>query len=89
MRSTQQFSITLPREMADHVEQKVKSGTYATVSEVMREGVRALIERDMAVERWLRDEVVKSIREHESNPGTAIPSGELLKRIRALAKRGE
>jgi antitoxin ParD1/3/4 len=41
MRTTQQFSITLPLEMAEAVEDKVKSGAYASVSEVLRDGVRA------------------------------------------------
>jgi antitoxin ParD1/3/4 len=58
MRTTQQFSITLPYNMAEVVEGKIKSGAYASVSEVVREGVRALLERDAAIERWLREEVV-------------------------------
>ena len=57
MRSTQQFSITLPNEMADAVRAKVASGEYATESEVIRDGLRALLARDQAIERWLRDEV--------------------------------
>jgi antitoxin ParD1/3/4 len=46
MRSTQQFSITLPIEMANFVKAKVASGAYASVSEVMREALRILMERD-------------------------------------------
>jgi putative addiction module CopG family antidote len=88
MRSTQQFSITLPREMADQIEQKVKSGAYATVSEVMRDGVRALMERDAAIERWLREEVIESIREHEANPQRSIGADKVMDRVRKLARRG-
>ena len=55
MRSTQQFSITLPLYMAEAVEGKIKSGGYAPVNEVMRDRVRALLERDTAVEKWLRE----------------------------------
>jgi antitoxin ParD1/3/4 len=58
MRTTQQFSITLPNEMADLVRSKVSSGEYASESEVIREGLRSLQARDMAVENWLRTEVV-------------------------------
>jgi len=50
MRSTQQFSITLPNEMADSVRAKVASGEYATESEVIRDGLRVLLARDRAVE---------------------------------------
>jgi putative addiction module CopG family antidote len=49
MRTTQQFSITLPNEMAAIVKSKVEAGEYATESEVIRDGIRALIARDRAV----------------------------------------
>lgn len=58
MRTTQQMSITLPTEMAQKVKARVASGDYASESEVIREGLRALEERDAVVERWLREEVV-------------------------------
>lgn len=53
MRTTQQFSITLTNEMADMVRSRVASGAYASESEVIREGLRALCERDKAIETWL------------------------------------
>lgn len=42
MRTTQQFSITLPLDMAEVIEGKIESGASASVSEVVRDGVRAL-----------------------------------------------
>jgi antitoxin ParD1/3/4 len=57
MRTTRQLSITLPNDMADALRQRVRSGEYASESEVIREGLRALFARDQAVEAWLRDEV--------------------------------
>ena len=57
MRTTQQFSITLPNEMAEAVKSKVASGEYATESEVIRDGLRVLIARDRAVENWLLEQV--------------------------------
>jgi antitoxin ParD1/3/4 len=83
MRTTQQFSITLPLEMAEAVEGKIKSGAYASVSEVMREGVRALLERDAAVEKWLREEVVAGHREYLGDPSKGVPAEEILDRIKA------
>ncbi len=56
MRSTQQFSITLPNEMAGLVKSMVASGTYATESEVFRDGLRALTARDRAMDRWLHEQ---------------------------------
>ncbi|MBX6507081.1 CopG family transcriptional regulator [Pseudomonas syringae pv. tomato] len=57
MRSTQQFSITLPNQMADLVKAKVAAGEYATESEVIRDGLRALQARDRALESWLTGQV--------------------------------
>ena len=82
MRTTQQFSITLPLDMAEAVENKIKSGDYATVSEVMRDGVRALLERDAAVERWLREEVVAGHGEYSADPSKGVPANEILGRIK-------
>jgi len=53
MRTTQQMSITLPNTMAAQVKAKVRTGEYATESEVIREGLRALQARDRAIENWL------------------------------------
>ena len=83
MRTTQQFSITLPVDMAEVVEGKIKSGAYASVSEVMRDGVRALLERDAAVERWLREEVMAGHAEYLANPSNGVPAEETLSRIKA------
>ncbi|WP_319780226.1 type II toxin-antitoxin system ParD family antitoxin [Maridesulfovibrio sp.] len=57
MRSTKQMSITLPHEMAQLVKDKVAKGEYASESEVIRDGLRALLARDRAVDEWLREQV--------------------------------
>jgi antitoxin ParD1/3/4 len=83
MRTTQQFSITLPHDMAELVEAKIKSGAYASVSEVMRDGVRALLERDAAVERWLRQEVIPGHQDYLADPSNGVPASAILDRIKA------
>ena len=55
--TTQQLSITLPYKMATAVKAKVLAGEYATESEVIRDGLRALLARDRAVESWLQQQV--------------------------------
>jgi|HubBroStandDraft_1064217.scaffolds.fasta_scaffold16686_3 antitoxin ParD1/3/4 len=72
MRSTRQFSITLPIKMADWVRQKASSGEYASESEVVREGLRALQERNVAVERWLRTEGIAAYDEYVVDPASAV-----------------
>jgi antitoxin ParD1/3/4 len=83
MRTTRQLSITLPADMVEIVEGKIRSGAYASVSEVVREGIRALLERDAAVERWLREEVVAGHAEHLADPSGGVPADEILGRIKA------
>ena len=71
MRSTQQFSITLPHEMADAVRAKVAAGEYATESEVIRDGLRVLLARDRAVEDWLRNDVAAAYDALKADPSRA------------------
>jgi antitoxin ParD1/3/4 len=68
MRSTQQFSVTLPNELAQMVKTKVSSGEYASESEVIRDGLRALQARDKALEHWLRTEVVAAYDGMKADP---------------------
>ena len=72
MRTTQQFSITLPNEMADIVKTKVAAGEYATESEVIRDGLRVLMARDRAMENWLRQEVGPAYDALKADPARAV-----------------
>lgn len=72
MRTTQQMSITLPREMAAAIKAKVSSGEYATESEVIRDGVRTLMARDRAIETWLRHEVSDAYDALKNHPERAL-----------------
>ena len=87
MRNTQQFSITLPHEMAKQIEKKVESGAYASVSEVVREGIRTLLDRDVPLEKWLQEEVVKGIEEYRADPSSGIPSNKIKARVSEIAGR--
>ena len=71
MRTTQQFSVTLPNDMAAQVRAKVASGEYASESEVIRDGLRALQAREKALEAWLREEVVQAHDALRADPSRA------------------
>lgn len=77
MRSTQQFSITLPNEMADLVRAKVAAGEYATESEVIRDGLRTLLVRDRVVETWLREQVVPAYDALKATPTRGLTPDEV------------
>ncbi len=87
MRTTQQFSITLPNEMAAVIKNKVANGEYATESEVIRDGMRALIARDKAVENWLRQEVVPAYDALKANPARGVPLDEVLAGLEEIHKK--
>lgn len=46
MQPAEKLSITLPFEMADFVRRKVESGLYGSNSEIIREALRGMMERD-------------------------------------------
>lgn len=68
MRTTKQMSITVPNEMADIIANKVKAGEYASESEVLRDGLRALIARDKAVDSWLMQQVAPTYDRMKADP---------------------
>lgn len=83
-RTTQQMSITLPHEMARLVKEKVASGAYASESEVIRDGLRALQERDAVVERWLREEVAPTYDAHKAHSDKASSLSDAAARLDAF-----
>lgn len=83
MRTTQQFSITLPNEMAEIIKSKIATGEYATESEVIRDGLRALMLRDRAVESWLKQEVGSAYDALKADPSRAISADQLRSKLLA------
>lgn len=81
MRSTQQFSITLPNQMADVVKAKVAAGEYATESEVIRDGLRALLARDRALESWLINQVAPAYDALKADPSRTLSVNQVRARL--------
>jgi antitoxin ParD1/3/4 len=77
MRTTRQLSITLPNGMADALKERVASGEYASESEVVRDGLRALFAREAAIDMWLQDEVVASYDALREQPSRAISAADM------------
>lgn len=83
MRTTQQMSSTLPNDMADAVKTKVRSGEYASESEVIRDGLRALMARDRAVESWLHHQVGPAYDALKADPSRAVTAEQVRARLAA------
>lgn len=83
MPSPEKRTFSLPSEQASFIDALVASGAYASGSEVVRAGLRALQERDAAVERWLREEVVAVYDVMQVDPSRAIPANEVFAAVRS------
>ncbi len=86
MRTTQQFSITLTHEMAELVHSKVQSGEYASESEVIRDGLRALQMHERALEAWLREQVAPAYDAIKANPSRAVSAQKVRASLAAAHK---
>ena len=84
MSGVQKRTISLPVEQAGYIDALVNDGAYASASEVVRAGLRALKERDHAVERWLREDVVPVVLATQAHPSRAIPADAVFAQVRAL-----
>jgi antitoxin ParD1/3/4 len=83
MASQQKRTFSLPDELSTYIDKLVKSGAYASGSEVVRAGLRSLQERDEAVERWLREEVAGAYDALQADPRRAVPAKKVFAALRA------
>jgi antitoxin ParD1/3/4 len=83
MPSPEKRTFSLPAEQAGYIDSLVASGAYASGNEVVRAGLRALQERDAAVARWLREEVVGAYDAMQADSGRAIPADQVVAAVRA------
>lgn len=81
-RTSRPVTVTLG-DLHERVEARVKSGTYASASEVLRAGLRALDREEEALNDWMR----QKIRESLEDPRPSIPADEAFARLRAHARR--
>lgn len=93
MPAVEKRTVSLPQEHATYIDRMVASGAYASASEVVRAGLRALQERDAAVERWLNTEVAAAYDAMKDDPSRARSSGDVFGAVRArhegrLVRRG-
>lgn len=83
MRTSKPITVTLGPQQ-ESLEARLKSGAYASASEVMRAALRALDREDAALDELLRRKVEAAL----ADPRPSIPADEVFARLRALAATG-
>jgi len=72
--------------MAEMVRTRVDSGEYASESEVIRDGLRALEMHDRALEAWLREDVAAAYDAMKADPSRARSSARVRASLAAAHK---
>ena len=75
-------TISLPEEHGAYIDQMVASGAFASASEVVRAGLRALQEREAAVDRWLQEEVAPVYDAMQADPDRGISVSRVFDELR-------
>ena len=75
-------TVSLPEEHGAYIDQMVASGAFTSASEVVRAGLRALQEREAAVDRWLREEVAPVYDAMQADPDRGIPASQVFDELR-------
>jgi antitoxin ParD1/3/4 len=75
------FSITA--EQAAYIDAKVASGQYATGSEIVRQGLRAMQQHDEMIDKWLVEKVIPAYDEWKANPEKVRDIDEVFDKLEA------
>ena len=84
------MNVSLTPQLESYVKQKVEAGMYNSVSEVMREALRLLEERDTLKDMKLaalRRDLQDGIGELDRGEGTPLNMDEIKAKARAINKR--
>jgi antitoxin ParD1/3/4 len=76
-RTSRPITVTLG-DLQERVEARVKSGAYASTSEVLRAAVRALDREEAALTEWLS----RKVEEAFADPRPDIPADDVFARLR-------
>jgi antitoxin ParD1/3/4 len=85
--NTEKLSITLPADMAQRIRSRIESGSYGSNSEVIREAVRLLEEREH--EREQRLGAIRAKLDEAAEDPVRIDAGEMRRHFANLAAEVE
>ena len=73
-------NVSLPKELEAYVDAKVASGEYAHASEVLRDGLRLMMQHEAEKLEWLRDAIAQGEASIELHG--IIPAERILEEVR-------
>jgi antitoxin ParD1/3/4 len=76
-RTSRPMTVTLG-EFQERVEARVKSGRYASASEVLRAALRALDREETAFDHWFRQQIEETL----ADKRPSIPAAEVFRELR-------
>jgi antitoxin ParD1/3/4 len=82
------MNVSVGKDFEEFAKSKVASGDYASVSEVVRDGLRLLREKDLVFEarlQALRDEIQKGI--DQADAGQLLDGPQVMAELRESLKR--
>ena len=84
------MNVSLPDDMAAFVEAEIREGGYASASEVVREALRCMRERDE--ERFVKLEAIRqavAVGLAQVDDGQGVPGPQAFARIRSSVRQAE
>lgn len=75
------FSLT--KQQSEYVDTAVSAGGYASGSEVIREGIRILQERERRLESWLTQKAAPTYDEWQVNPDDLLTADQVFSELEA------
>lgn len=78
-RSSTPLTVTLASGQKAFVEERVRAGRFASASEVVRAGLRALEREEAHLDDWMREKIGRAL----ADPRPSVPGEDVLKRLDA------
>lgn len=78
-RNAEPMTVTVPAAQKAFVEERIRAGRFASASEVVRAGLRALEREEAHLDEWMRQKVQEAL----NDPRPAIPAEDVFAELRA------
>ena len=78
-RASEPLTVTLPTAQKAFVEERIRLGRFASASEVVRAGLRALEREEAHLDDWMREKVLEAL----NDPRPFIPAEDVFAELRA------